>query len=132
MKNIAVFAVAVILSLATVASGADIPVFPAAGGQFTFGCQDTKAFRGETFDKNVDTFNMIFVQEDISGSAEIGTVEVDDVTGIATMSMSIGPSPSDVRVACFAEDRSGNRSARSLDSFLVDRTAPEAPTTLVP
>lgn len=116
-----------VFGLAMGASAADIPVFPDVNGQFDLGCQDTKAFRGEAFSKDTDTFNMEFATE--SGDV-LGTLEVDD-NGVARLPVAIGGT-SDVRVVCFSIDRSGNRSARSVDSFLVDRTAPEAPTVLAP
>lgn len=120
------------LSLAAVATAADIPVFPdTPAGPYDLGCQDTKAFRGEPFNKDVDSFSMVFVLEDGASATELATVEVDAVTGIARLVTTVGPTAGDVRVVCFAMDRSGNRSPRSIDSFLVDRTPPEAPT-LVP
>jgi len=132
MKRL-VMTTVMVLGLAMGASAADIPVFPATpNGPYDLGCQDTKAFRGEPFDKDVDTFSMIFVQEEGVSFVELATVEVDAVTGIARLTATVGPSAGDVRVACFAMDRSGNRSPRSVDSFLVDRTAPEAPTLLAP
>lgn len=114
---------AMILGLAMGASAADLPVFPDANGQFDLGCQDTKAFRGEAFSKDTDTFNMEFATD---SGAVLGTVEVDN-SGVARLPTTVA-GPGDVRVICFSIDRSGNRSARSVDSFLVDRTAPEAPT----
>lgn len=119
--------VAMVLGLAMGASAADRPVFPDQTGVFTLGCQDTKAFRGEAFSKDTDTFNMEFTTE---AGAVLGTVEVD-TSGIARLSTTIG-GQTDVRVVCFSIDRSGNRSDRSVDSFLVDRTPPEAPTVLAP
>ena len=118
-----------VLGLAMGASAADLPVFPATpGGSYALACQDSKAFRGEVWYKNVDSFSMIFVLEDGATATEMATVEVDETTGIAVLDATVGPSVGDVRVACYSMDRSGNRSPRSVDSFLVDRTAPEAPT----
>ena len=125
----AVMTMAMVFALATGAMAADIPVFPGPNGQFDLGCQDTKAFRGEAFNKNVDSFSMSF--ETTTGTV-LGVVETDAVTGIARLPATVPPLAGDVRVVCFAADRSGNRSARSVDSFLVDRTAPEAPTVLAP
>jgi len=131
MKRV-LMTVAMILGLAMGASAADLPVFPVTpNGPYDLGCQDAKAFRGELFDKNVDSFSMIFVRENGAEFSELATVEVDAVTGIARLVTTVDPSAGDIRVTCFAMDRSGNRSLRSSDSFLVDRTAPEAPT-LVP
>ena len=120
--------VAMVLGLAMGASAADIPVFPVPGGPqnvYDLGCQDTKAFRGEPFNKDADSFSMTF---ETDAGVFLGSIEVDDVTGIARLPLTIQPETGDTRVVCFANDRSGNRSARSVDSFLVDRTAPEAPT----
>ena len=122
-----VLALVAFLGLSSVAGAATIPVFPDSSGKFTFGCQDAKAARGAAYDPNVDTFNMIFVQNGVESArvpvnAQGKAFETVTVTGTT-----------DVPVWCIAVDKSGNRSARSVDSFLVDRTAPEAPvTTLVP
>ena len=124
--------VTMVFALAMGAMAADIPVYPNTSGVFDLGCQDAKAFRGEAFDKNIDSFNMSFEIQD--SLIIVAVAEVDAVTGIARVPVDAVtlPTPGDVRVVCFAIDRSGNRSARSVDSFLVDRTAPEAPTLLAP
>ena len=89
-----------VLGLAMGASAADVPVFPGPSGQFDLGCQDSKAFRGEVFSKDTDTFNMEFASEE---GTVLGTVEVD-ANGIARLPVTIGGA-TDVRIVCFSIDR---------------------------
>ena len=114
-------ALTMFLGMASISSAASIPVFPDASNNFTFGCQDAKANRGEAYDPNKDTFKMIFVQDGV----EFAPVAVD-AQGKAFRVVPV-TGTTDVNVWCVAVDKSGNRSARSVDAFLVDRTAPEAP-----
>lgn len=109
------------LALPLAASAANIPVFPDTAGKFTFGCQDSKAAAGQAYDPNTDTFKMIFVQAGVE-SAPLSV----DAQGKAFETVTVGGT-TDVSVWCIAVDKSGNRSARSVDAFLVDRTAPGAP-----
>lgn len=112
---------------ANVASAAQFLTFPESG-QYTIRCQAAEVASGGSIDPNTGTFEISFERVDVGNEVELARVQVDPTTGVsvATVTLSVTPG-SDAEVVCFAFDRSGNRSERSVDSRVMDFTVPGAP-----
>lgn len=125
MRSVFGFVVAMIISQQALA--AQFLTFPVSG-QYVITCQAAEVASGGTLDPNTGTFEIGFERIDASAPGEIFRAPVDVVTGKVTATLNVTVTPgADAEVACFAYDKSGNRSDRSVDSKLMDFTAPGVP-----
>lgn len=126
MKRI-VAAIICSLVLASPSLAAQSVLLPESGN-YVVRCQADETFNGGTLDPVTGTSHISLERVDVGNEVELERKEVDPTTGIAMFTVTIPVTPgSDAEVACFAFDRSGNRSVRSVDTKVIDFTAPGAP-----
>jgi len=116
-----------VLCFASSAKAAQFLTFPESG-QYTIRCQAAETAGGGTLDPTTGTSEISFERVDSGNEAELTRMQVDPDTGMAVAVVTIAVTPgNDAEVACFAFDRSANRSVRSVDSIVADFTPPAAP-----
>ena len=121
------FIVLSVLAFASSAKAAQFLAFPESG-QYTIRCQAAETAGGGTLDPTTGTSEISFERVDAGNEVELARLQVDPSTGMAVAVVTVAVTPgNDAEVACFALDRSGNRSERSVDSAVADFTAPGAP-----
>jgi len=94
-------------------------------GLYALKCQADEFAHSKPYNPATGTSELSFVRIDVTPVQELahGTIDVSNGTVVALVSMTVTPGD-DAEVVCFAKDRSGNVSDRSVDAAIMDFSSP--------
>jgi len=123
--NKTLIALALALGLGSQAAAATFVEYPDENNFYILKCQADEFANHKPYNVNTGTWTLRFVRIDVTPNVELSTGTIDLNNGTVVAIVNIAETPGDdADIVCYAKDKSGNESERSVDSAIVDFTPP--------